>query len=87
MDVSTSTVHGKPLKAGEARFFITRVMRDAEFWKEFEVDVMCVGAPIMWKIADVIIPQNKAVSKQGTEATNPVLLDVKKKKGACHSLV
>ena len=75
----TSIVHERPLEASEARFVITRVMQHAKYWKDFNVDLMCKTATIIWNIAEVITLK-KVVSKQGTEAVNPVLLDKKKKK-------
>ena len=63
-----TTVHGITLQKDEGRFFITKVMRNVSKWKEFDVDRMQEGAPVKWKISD-IMRKNSAVNiDTGTEA-------------------
>lgn len=79
-DPGKTTVHGNILQENEGRFFITKVMRNVSKWKDFDVDVMTVGAPILWKKSE-LMRKNSAVDVTiGTEARNPTARFERKRK-------
>ena len=61
-------VHGQELDADSGRFFILKILKDANNWKKFDVDKHCVGAPIKWDIKNVRQSKQKNISELGTEA-------------------
>ena len=63
-------VHGKELDENHGRFFISKVLKDANRWKSFNPELHCVGAAVMWKLVD----------KLGTEATYATPLIGRKRK-------
>ena len=67
-------MHGVELKKSEARYFITRVFKNAvEAYPDFNPDIHCVGAAIAWP---VILAENihiTDVERLGTEAESPVV--------------
>ena len=74
-------VHGRTLKEGEGRFFITKVMRNAvNKWTDFDPDTMCVGAPILWQKDKTKRSGPVTVSAMGTEAKNATPLETRKRK-------
>ena len=50
------------------------------FGKEFNIDIMCAGSPISWKLLDVSVLQKVTIPRQGTESTYPTVLQTKKVK-------
>ena len=78
---SNKTVHGREINFKEGRFFITKVLKDANKWKGFDVDTTVTGAAILWNTDAVIRMKFLDVSESsGTEATPPTKRDVKKQK-------
>ena len=65
-----TAVHGITIQEDEGRFFITKVMRNVIKWKDFDADVMCEGAAILWKKSD-IKRRNGVDVNIGTEALHP----------------
>ena len=57
MNSETTTTHGKRIEKGEGRFFITKVLKDARVWKVFNIDKLCAGSLISWKLLDVSVLQ------------------------------
>ena len=49
-------------------------------WKEFNIDIMCAGSPISWRLLDVSVLQKVTIPRQGTESTYPTVLQTKKVK-------
>ena len=69
---SDKTVHGREINFKEGRFFITKVLKDANKWKGFDVDTTVTGAAILWNTDAVIRMKFADVSESsGTEATLP----------------
>ena len=65
-------VHGREINFKEGRFFITKVLKDANKWKGFDVDTTVTGAAILWNTDAVIRMKFADVSESsGTEATPP----------------
>lgn len=73
-------VHGKELDKFHGRFFITKVLKDAGKWKNFDADVHIVGAPVMWKLSSINRMMRTPFSQLGTEATNATPLAARKRK-------
>ena len=46
-------VHGQELDADSGRFFILKILKDANNWKKFDVDKYCVGVTIKWDLKSV----------------------------------
>ena len=76
----SSTIHWKPLLNSEARFFISKVLKNASIWDEFDADIHCSAALVKWQRANVNVLQRKVISEQGTEANYPEPLSEKKRK-------
>lgn len=77
---SDKTVHGREINFKEGRFFITKVLKDANKWKGFDVDTTVTGAAILWNTDAVIRMKFADVSESsGTEANPPTKRDIKKK--------
>lgn len=73
------SVHGKVLQLGEGRFFILKVLRGAIKWGEFDPDVMCNGAAIIWRKSEI---KRRLLKKDefGTEALTPTPRESRKRK-------
>ena len=62
-------VHGIPIQPGEGCFFITKIMRNAVKWKNFNSDTMCQGSAIFWRKDELIRrPAPISINEMGTEA-------------------
>ena len=78
---SDKTVHGREINFKEGRFFITKVLKDANKWKWFDVDRTITGAAILWNTDVVIRMKFVDVSESsGTQATPSTKRDAKKRK-------
>ena len=64
----------------EARFFISKVLKNASICDGFDADIHCPGALVHWQHANVNVLQRKVISEQGTEANYPEPLSEKKRK-------
>ena len=49
-DTDDKFVHGKELDVNHGRFFITKVLKNADCWKSFKPEFHCAGAAVMWKL-------------------------------------
>ena len=76
-DTDDKFVHGKELDVNHGRFFITKVLKDADCWKS---EFHCAGAAVMWKLANIRRMIRKPFSKLGTEATCATPLIGRKRK-------
>ena len=47
-------VHGVEMKENDARFFITKVLKSASSWKDFDVDKHAAGGAILWSTKAII---------------------------------
>lgn len=74
------TVHGKEMNENEGRFFITKVLKDANKWGEFDVDRHQVGSAILWNTLSIMKMRYAVTDSSGTEATPPSKRDTKKRK-------
>ena len=63
------------MKETDIRCFITKVLQHAKDWKEFDIDLHCVGAAILWSRKDVQRTKKVEMEKIGTEGQAPVLVD------------
>ena len=80
IDQTSTTVHGVPLKDGEGRFFITKILRGAKKWDAFDEDRMSPGAAISWDKTHLKRRSAVVVTSQGTEAKPPTPLEKRKRK-------
>ena len=74
------SVHGQTIGLNQARFFITKIMKDCCKWKNFDSDVHCIGAAILWNIAKIQRLIAAEVGELGTEARKPSVLSKRKRK-------
>ena len=80
-DAEASVVHGVEIKEGEGRFFITKILRAAAKWDNFDIETMSEGAAILWNKKAIKQRSGQINSKQGTEANAPTpLTEIKRKK-------
>jgi len=47
------TVHFQVIGSDLSRFFITKVYQNASLWKDFDEDIHCEGAAILWETAKI----------------------------------
>ena len=76
---SSEQVHGIPISENESRFFITKVLKDARSWKEFDFDKMDMGSAILWD-KNCVKRITQARPTSGTEMSTPIVLEKKKRK-------
>ena len=80
-DAEASVVHGVEIKEGEGRFFITKILRAAAKWDNFDIETMSEGAAILWNKKDIKQRSSQINSNQGTEANAPTpLAEIKRKR-------
>ena len=70
------------MQEGEGRFFITKVLRSAINWDEFDADRNFTGAAILWKKENIKRRRafNEKELSQGTAAKQPTPLETPKRK-------
>ena len=73
-------VHGEMIGEGNGRFFITRVLKDAKEWSQFDEDKHVKGAAIKWSFLTSRKRKRKAFVAQGTESKSPTPLQRRNKK-------
>lgn len=83
-NVKKSSIHfhfGKTLQHDERRFFITKVLRNAAKWKDFDCDTIDKRAAILWNKNDIKRISTHIGQVTGAEATNPTPLASRRRKG------
>ena len=75
------TVHGRSVGEEKARFFIVKILKTCSKWTEFDSDVLCRGAAILWSLNHITrLQPAKNFSQLGTEARQPKVLVKRKRK-------
>ena len=73
-------MHGQSIELGEGRFLMTKVMKDANLYPNFDIDRHAVGTFILWSMSDAHDVERILVEKSGTEDLVPKMRDRTPKK-------
>ena len=75
-------VHGHAIAINQARFFITKVLKNCSKWQNFDSDLHSGGTAILWNLAHTSKQQHTSPSslQLGTEARKPKVLPDQKRK-------
>ncbi len=66
-------IHFKKIEDNEGRFFIRKVLKDVIHYPDFDEDVHCVGAAVMWRKDKCSSVKRPRVETPGTEEIEPIL--------------